>query len=258
MKRKSLAQGVVALGLIFTLLTPVFAHPILEGGIRVKFRNIQGFWGSVIEFVADARAGEARLYIWQPLADEKSRNLAVQTRTIRTSKGKKEVTLLAMPDPETGAARWFKPSFDKIGKTMPDPRGKKWYPVSPAMLKGGVAFYWIEVKGMLALNGGKAEEVTFIPGKDARGQHCLKVPMKLAGAKTIRIDGITITAFDPKGRQQAVVDTCFTTGRTHAWKTKWQMDQRPEIPLSKFAEGLKNRSKWDAFRTPELGAIARR
>jgi len=239
MKRKVSIGAASLLGVLSVgFWCVVQAHPTIEGGIKNGLWFLKGVGGGHFELVADQAANEVRYYIShaedEPQPGGKAKEwvitLAVQKR--KTANGK-EVNALPLPDP--------------AGK------GEYFAGIAPIEIKDGFAYFWIEVSGKVLLDGkGSPLDLVFTAGKDAQGTHCLKAPIDLSKASTIRFQEVIFKALDPAGQKQPYVKGL----PDKAWGIGGMNNnlKANDLPLKKFTDALAKMGEMNKFRKPDAPA----
>lgn len=224
----------------------VFAHPMVEGGMKTGFIAVKGFAGTHLEFVADPGANELRIYVSEAedgkLPDgsrmEWVINMTVREKKITTKGGKQEtVSLLPLRDPGSG---------------------REWFPVAPVEAKDGYVFYQSNVTArvMLDADPAKRHTVVFNAGQGPNGRHCFKARLKLSEAKTIRVEEVKFSAMDATGNKEAWSKVFFQRAYGLGLLKIGKANKIAEVdmPLQAYADAIANVKSADKFRKPEAPA----
>lgn len=222
--------------LIGGLLSVVFAHPAIEGGIKSGLFALKDVAVGHFELVADQAGNEVRFYVSQAvdekLADGKEHEwvipMAVQRKKIQTPGGEKDVDLMPLPDP-AGKGEYF--------------------PVSAVETQAGFAFYWVELTAQVLLDGKASSKLSFQAGRDSKGTHCLKAPLDLSKASTIRFQEVLFRVLDPSGTRPDHLQRIAQ--RTYGLKTLGKDVPNLDLPLKLFAEGISKIPDLNKFRKPD-------
>ncbi len=222
-----------AAGFFGLLALQALAHPVIHGGIRAEVASIKDRGSIKVEFVADRKAGQVRLYVVEEGVDRNGatpsdwvRNLPVREETV----GKEQALLMPLPDP--GA-------------------GKQWLAVPPTRAAQGFLFYRIELALRVAVDGGAAADLKFSPGPDPRGFNCLAAPLDLSKAQTIRIEDATMTVCDA-GMKTPTAIKLFPKGSPSRFG-----ENGTDQSLAKYDEAIAQAPQLDKFRKPEAPAVPR-
>ena len=214
------------------------AHPTIEGGLKQGFHHLKGYpAGLYIELVADPVTQEVRIYISLGSVEQINgkKHEWVQNLTVRHEAvgGGQDHDLLPVPDPGSGLS---------------------WFPVAAVRKAGGYVFYRIEVSARVKLDKNAAQALTFAAGVDAQGTHCLKAALaNLSSANSIRFEQVKVVVKDAKDQKKpwerdCYIKMCWGLGQL------WKKLPRTDVPLSKFKQTIRDKSKNDKHRKPEAPA----
>jgi hypothetical protein len=110
---------------------------------------------------------------------------------------------------------------------------------------------------MLDADPNQRHSVPLKAGKDPAGRHCFKAPLKLAGARTIRVEEVKFSVLDGAGQKDPWSKILFRQAYGLGLIGMKMANRVAEVdmPLKTYADAIANIPQSAKFRKPEAPAF---